>query len=258
MILLPKEHGAYGQLALPLITALSAVGPSPAGLLLAISAIGAFVAHEPALILLGLRGSRAQRELRALAIRWLAVAAVVSAVAGALAVIILDDRVRWATAIPLIPALLLGTATLLGREKSWYGELSAALAFAGLSVPVAMAAGASARTGTTIAVPFALQFISSTLAVRTVVLRVRGGGDPSAAAATRQSAIAVTVVGAACLAVLTARDILPAAALFAATPGLATAFIIAARPPHASRLRTVGWTLAAVSVLTGLILVVTV
>jgi len=64
MVLLPKEHGAYGQLALPIVTALSATAVSTPGLFLTASAVAGFLAHEPASILLGLRGSRVKRELR--------------------------------------------------------------------------------------------------------------------------------------------------------------------------------------------------
>jgi len=258
MVLLPKEHGAYGQLALPLLTACGATGPSTAGLLLIASAVGAFIAHEPVLVLLGLRGARARRELGAAAIRWLVVSAGVSALAGALAIATIAPGARWSLIVPLIPALVLAAATAQGREKSWYGEVSAALAFAGLAVPVAMASGGSLRTAATIAVPFALLFIASTLAVRTVILRVRGGGDAGTMTATRWGAFAVASVGAGVLASLTAGEVLPPSALAAAAPGLVTAFVIAARPPHPNRLRTIGWTLVALSVLTGLIVVVTV
>jgi hypothetical protein len=71
-VLLPKEHGAYGQLTLPLVTAIAAAGVSTAGLLLIAGAVAAFVAHESALILLGLRGTRARREHHGAAVRWLA------------------------------------------------------------------------------------------------------------------------------------------------------------------------------------------
>jgi hypothetical protein len=121
-----------------------------------------------------------------------------------------------------------------------------------------MAAGASPNAAAAVAVPFALLFITSTLAVRTVILRVRGGGNARAAAATRRSTFAVTAVGAGCLLWLTAVDVFPASTLVAATPGLLTALVITARPPQPTRLRTIGWTLVAVSVLTAAIIVASV
>ena len=68
---LPKEHGAYGQVAFPLATAFGVAGVSTDGLLLSATVIAGFLAHEPAAIVLGLRGSRAKRELGASAIVWL-------------------------------------------------------------------------------------------------------------------------------------------------------------------------------------------
>jgi uncharacterized membrane protein YdjX (TVP38/TMEM64 family) len=43
----PKEHGAYGQLAFPLVTAFAVAGIPPAAALTALAAVAAFVAHEP-------------------------------------------------------------------------------------------------------------------------------------------------------------------------------------------------------------------
>ena len=75
--------------------------------------------------------------------------------------------------------------------------------------------------------------------------------------ATRRSTFAVTGLGAAGLGWLAAAGVMPLAALTASAPGLVTVLVIAARPPRPTRLRTIGWTLVAVSVLTGTIVVVT-
>lgn len=53
MSLLPKKHGAYGQITFPLIAAFAVAGVSVGGLLMAAAVIAGFVAHEPASILLG-------------------------------------------------------------------------------------------------------------------------------------------------------------------------------------------------------------
>jgi hypothetical protein len=256
--LLPKEHGAYGQLTLPLVTALSVAGPSTAGLLMTVSAVAAFVAHEPVAVLLGLRGVRARRELRGAAIRWLAGSVGIAVAAGTSACLAIAGDVRWSVAVPLVPSVLLGIAMVQGREKSWYGELAAALAFAGLAVPVTMAAGASLNSAVAVTAPFVFLFVTSTLAVRTVILRVRGGGSPRAVIATRRTVFAIAGVGVACLGWLTAVDVLPGPTLVASAPGLLTALIIAVRPPAPTRLRTVGWTLVAVSILTAAIVIATV
>jgi len=254
---LPKEHGAYGQVTFPLVSAFGVAGVSTAGVLLSIAVISGFLAHEPAAIVLGQRGSRAKRELDASARAWLGCCVAIGLAAGLLAAARLDHVARWSLAVPVIPAAVLIVAMVNGREKSWFGEAAAALAFAGVSVPIAMAAGASTAVGVAIAIPFALLFTTTTLAVRVVILRVRAGGDPYAAAATRRATLVVSAVATVLIGVMTATGWLPTQVLVASAPGLLTAAIVAARPPAASKLRALGWSLVAVSILTTLIVIVT-
>ena len=247
IVLLPREHGAYGQLALPLVTALGAAGVTGPGLLLAASAVAAFIAHEPASILLGRRGGRARRTLGTAATRWLVTCGAIAAAAVTIAFVWLEEA-RWSLAVPAVPAVLLGAATIRGHEKSWHGEVAAAATFSAMAMPVAMAAGMPPRLAAAIALPFTLLFVAGTLAVRTVILRVRGGGDLRATSVTRRSTVAVTAGGGACLTLLCALGVLPLAALVAATPGLMVALAILTRPPQPTRLRPIGWTLVAVAV----------
>jgi hypothetical protein len=257
MMLVPREHGAYGQLALPLVTALGAAGLSTPALLLTVSAVALFVAHEPASVLLGFRGPRARRDLRPAAWRGLMAGAGLAVVAGSIGVLAMDAGTRWSLAVPAAPAALLGVVSIRGREKSWYGEVAAAATFAGLAMPVAMAAGAPTRDAAAIALPFAVLFVASTLAVRTVILRVRGGGAIRATCITRRGAVTVTVSGAACLAGLAIGGVLPPAPLVAAIPGLALTVGVVTRPPRPTHLRRIGWTLVATFVFAAAVLVVT-
>ena len=59
-VMLPREHGAYGQLLLPVLTAMAMGRPTLAAVALAASAAAAFVAHEPLMVLIGRRGARAR------------------------------------------------------------------------------------------------------------------------------------------------------------------------------------------------------
>jgi hypothetical protein len=258
MVALPKEHGAYGQLTLPLVTALAAAGVSTAGLMMTVAAVAAFVAHEPAAILLGQRGVRARREHSGTARRFLCACAATAALAGAASFLVMDHQHRWSLAVPLLPAGLLAVATVRDREKSWYGELAASLGFAGAAVPVSMAAGASLADAAAIAIPFALMFMTSTLAVRAVILRVRAGGNERATTTTRRSVFALTAAAVGILVWLATAEILSAATLLSASPGLLAACAISAYPPPAARLRTVGWTLVTVSVVTAVLVIGTV
>src|SRR5262245_48096696 len=119
---LPKEHGAYGQVAFPLVTELGAAGPPTAALLRPAGVIPGFLAHEPAAIVLGQRGTRIKRELGPSARKWLFSWLVIAIATGLAAVVRLDPFARWSLAVPGIPAVLLIAAMITGRDKSWYGE----------------------------------------------------------------------------------------------------------------------------------------
>ena len=56
--LLPREHGAYAELAFPLLTGVALGAPSLPVLALASAAVAFFLANEPVAILLGARGGR--------------------------------------------------------------------------------------------------------------------------------------------------------------------------------------------------------
>jgi hypothetical protein len=248
--MLPREHGAYGQIAFPLITAFGVAGLSAGGSLFAIAIVAGFLAHEPAAILLGLRGTRARREQQAAAARWAGACLVVAIAAAAAGVAMTSAPARWSFTLPIIPAVWLVLRMATGREKSWQGEVAAATAFPAAAVPICLAAGEPLRTGVAVAVPFALLFVAGTLAVRVVILRVRGGGDPRAAAATRRAVFTVAGVGTATLVGLAAASLIPSAVAAAAAAGLLIVTGIAAYPPSPLQLRSIGWTLVLLSFLT--------
>lgn len=255
--LLPREHGAYGQITFPLVTAFVVAGISPAGVLFAAAVIVGFLAHEPAAVVLGLRGRRLKRELGRSAMRWLALYLTIGAAAGVGALLTMDPADRWSLAVPIGPAVLLAVETIRGRDKSVQAEIVAAVAFSAAAIPVCMAAGATATDAAAVAIPFALLFAASTLAVRVVILRVRGGGNASAATATRRGAF--LLVGSAIVALVAAiaSDRLAPSVLAAAVPGLLIAAVVAASPPSPARLRTLGWSLIAASAVTAAIVVAT-
>ena len=194
MVFLPREHGAYGQLAFPLVTALVVSGGSvPAGLI-ALAVVGCFLAHESLLVLLGLRGARARREHRKLAGRWLSVLGVSAGGAAALALASLPASVWWPLLVPVIPTVPLVMAVVAGKEKTWPAEVGVSLAFSGAAFPVAMAGGATIATAATITAVFGLNFVLATLGVRKVILEIRGGGAPAAVASTRRAMLALACV----------------------------------------------------------------
>jgi hypothetical protein len=255
--LAPREHGAYGQIVFPFVTALAVNGVSAGGLLTGAALAAGFLAHEPAAVLRGLRGARAKAECGATAARWLAIWLGVAASAASAALLVMPPDARWSLAIPIIPAMAVIHAILAGREKSAPGEIAVALSFSTAAIPVSLAAGAPLARGAMVTLPFAALFIAGTLAVRLVIVRVRGGGSPHAARAARQTAFVACTTIALTLGALTAANQLPTALIAAAAPGLLTAIAIVVSPIQPCRLRAVGWTLIAASVATAAIVVAT-
>src|SRR5688572_9798586 len=99
--MLPREHGAYGQLLFPLTTALAIGRPGRAAFAWAAASALAFLAHEPLVVLAGLRGSRASRDDRQRARRWLAAYLTGAALLGSLALVWMPRDARLAVAAPL-------------------------------------------------------------------------------------------------------------------------------------------------------------
>lgn len=253
--LIPHEHGAYGQLLFPLIGAFAVSGPSVGGVLIALAAIAGFLAHEPALLLLGRRGPRAYRERRDAAQLWLWCCVGVGAVA-AVALVAYEGSALWPAGVPLVPGAALVTAVAARRDKSWYGEAAAALTFSGMAVPVCLFAGASVQTAAGVAMPFALLFVCATLSVHVVILQGRGR-EPRAARTTQAAALTVAMLSTAALAILARTSALAGHILLAAAPGLLTDATVALLPPKPTRLRDLGWALIGVSVLTTVLVVAT-
>lgn len=255
MNLFPKEHGAYGQVAFPLVTALAVSGVTVPALLLGAAVLAVFLAHEPLVVLLGFRGQRARRERAAVARLWLAVLGVTATSAAAIAFLFIPVSQRWALAVPAAAAVPAIAAVVTGREKTWPGEVAVSLAFSGAAFPMAIAAGAPRATAATIALVYALSFVLATFAVRVVILRARAGGHPAAVTASRRSVVllacgALAAFSAACVA-----ESLPWTALFASTPSVVVSLYLASNPPAPAKLRTVGWSLVAASTATLVVLI---
>lgn len=255
-LLLPKEHGAYGQMLFPLVTAVIVAGPHPASLLMAAAVIAGFLAHEPFMLLLGFRGVRAKREGQRDAASGLAIFGVLLVVTGVSAIVLMPGASRWSIALPLVPAFFLLIEAASGREKAWPAEVAVAVAFPLTSIPICMAAGAPFGIGAAIAAVFVVNFVLATLGVRVVILRVRAGGNLRAASATRNAVFTLAAIAlAAGVAALVARAA-PMLAVAALLPGLVSGVIVAWQAPPPSQLRVVGWRLVGMSSLIAAMLIV--
>ncbi len=164
----PKEHGAYAQLAIPLLTALAAGRPTLAAVAFVVSAASAFVAHEPAAVLLGIRGTRARREDGARARTWLAVSGAVAVATGGAGLL----RAKLALPFAIAALAAAGAAALLlseRKEKTAGGEIIAAAALAGAAAPAGAASGLSTWAILACWAAWSAQFAASTVAVHALI-----------------------------------------------------------------------------------------
>ncbi len=257
MSLLPKEHGAYGQMIFPLLTAMLVSGVSVGSLCFAIAVVAGFLVHEPVLVLLGLRGPRARRELGASAIWWVAGLTALLVVAGLAAVGWMAPAERFSVALPLVPAAYLFVAAITGKGKSIGAEVAVAIAFSLAAVPLALLGGPSLMAGAMVALAFTSNFVLATLAVRVVIAKVRGGGNPRQVAAMRRWVYGLAVAIVAACAAAASRGAIPWLPLIAIAPGVVAATWIATSPPPPARLKAVGWALVTTSAVVMLLLIVT-
>lgn len=165
----PKEHGAYAQLAIPLATALACGRPTIAALLFVIAACAAFVAHEPAAILLGARGTRARRENRARALHWLASSVAIAALTGLFAFALAPPDARLLAVAAFGLAAFAGLALYERKERTRGGEIVAAVALAGAAAPVGSACGLPIWIVLTCWAVWTAQFVVSTFAVHALI-----------------------------------------------------------------------------------------
>jgi hypothetical protein len=249
--LVPHEHGAWGQLLLPLACALLMGRRGPAALLLAAAVVLAFVAHEPLLVLLGQRGVRARAEDGPRARRWLAALSAAAAVAGAAGILLAPPAARLALLLPLALGGLVAWLVRRRLEKTVGGELAVAAALASAGAAVALAGGAAPAAVLAALLAWLAAFAASTLAVHAVLVRARskGGRDPGPLHAAGAALLGAAAAG------LAAAGLPLALPLAAAPPVLVSVAVCLLRIP-ARHLRPLGWTLAGASTATLLVLAI--
>lgn len=249
--MIPHEHGAYGQLAFPLVTALAVGRPGVAAAAFVAACVSAFLAHEPLLVLLGQRGGRAARERRTAAIGWLAVWGAIAIVTGIAAFATMPEPARHATVVPIVGAAVLAALIARGGERTTTGELLTAATLASLALPAAAAAYARPFAAHTCAAVFAASFAVVTLSVRAVIAARRLGDAPGA----RRIAGTSALVAIAALTGLAVNGVISRAGPWAALPSCAVGVWLVTALPSTRHLRTVGWLLVAASASAVVILV---
>jgi hypothetical protein len=220
--LFPREHGAYVQLAAPLLAAFAAFGATFASAMLAIAATSAFVANESLLVVLGHRGKRADK---ARARRWLAVLVPLAAIAGVAGLVMAPAPIA---ALVAIPALALVGFAWKKREHTLAGDLVAVVALTGAAVPVAMAAGASFESALHLWTIWSVGFAATVFAVHRVIARRRE-----------------IDIDAAVVAALAMSSPLSGAC----APLVMTSIAVVIMSPHARRLRRIGFVMLGASLI---------
>jgi hypothetical protein len=238
--LLPREHGAYAEVAFPLLTGLALGRLSAAQLLLVFATIAAFLAHEPVLVLVGERGNRARNQLRERSQRAAAVLLALVAVSGGLGWWTAPAGARLAVFLPLSLGALLIPLILSRREKTEVGELLVALTFSSVLIPVALAGGVGLRAAVIASVIWGVIFSLGTLTVRAVIARVKKSTNPG-----RPSyaiiALSLAAIGAAFL--LSMTNTLPMLAAAAVLPSALISLSCSLFEVHPRNLRAMGWSM---------------
>jgi YwiC-like protein len=235
----PREHGAYFQLGIPLLTASLRHAPSMAMVALTLAAGLAFLANEPLLVVLGHRGSR-MRDTEGRRARFrLAILAAGAAGLGGVGLALAPSGTILGAGLVAAPVAAMIALAWRRAQHTLVGEVIAAVALTGASVPVLAAGGTAPTAALAIWLGWSVGFASTVLAIHRVIARHKRPAS---------SIDRVTAVGLVAILVASIAAAWTCAALAIAVPLTALAAILVIAPPAASRLRTVGVAIVSASI----------
>jgi hypothetical protein len=247
--LLPKEHGAYAQLAFPLVTGMALAMPTLSTITLGLAGVAFFLANEPAAILLGGRGVRLRKKEGPRAkVRGESLSALGVALGG-LGVVTGWPSVWPSVLLPSLAGLFLVPLVLTGRQKTLPGEILVITTFTTLILPMAAASGVNPTRAALASAVWWVSFVLATLEVRAIKARHKGTALTLWTRWVPQITSGAVAAGAVLLALgqggypeLAG----PAAALL--PPALAT-FILSLFRVHPKYLKRVGWSVVVANTL---------
>ncbi len=239
----PKEHGAYGQLLIPLLVGLFSPVPTIASGLLALGAVAAFLAHEPVLVVLGHRGPKARRTLLEPARKRIVLLATVAVLAIAGGIALAPSALP---ALLLVSALGVGLSYLIHQrsEKTPLGEVLAASTLSGFGFVTGVAGKSTVGAAALVWLAWIIGFASATGAVHAVLGKHKRGER-------RSSLLMLTAASLLCMTLVW----LQAYTVLTCLPVVFIAWVVALVAPHPRHLKKVGWALVAATVTTALLMV---
>jgi hypothetical protein len=245
-MLIPREHGAYGQLTLPLITVVLAGHPGALTWAIAAAAACGFLAQEGLAVLAGRRGSRAAREQRRAAFQAAAVFGGACVTIGAGALLASPPLVRHAVIGAAALAAVVMAVVRARLERTLVGEALVSVALTVWCLPAGLAAGLGVRDAAGGWAVWSVSFAVATLGVRGLIARTRR--EPW-----RWLSAGAVIVGAAGWWVL--HRLALAGSVSAGLPlALAPAGVLSVAlwltPLRAHHLRRIGWTIVAAGLVT--------
>jgi len=215
--------------------------PVAASACLVVAAIALFVAHEPLLVMIGARGTRAKREHGSRALRHGLGWATVALASGLVGLWLGGEPVIRAALIPLGFAMVMTPIILRGSEKTLVGEIGAAVTLAAAATPVAVAGGLAFNPSLAVWGTWVVAFTANTAAVRWVISAHKDRRNRSS-------------IGAAAIVTTAAVVLATQSAVFlAAFPNVLLSWVLIVKPPNPRHLKRVGWTLLVGGLLTAAI-----
>jgi hypothetical protein len=214
-------------------------------LLLTIAVIAVFLAHEPALVLVGGRGGRAKRETSTHARRRLVWLVAVGLPAGLLGLCLASPPARLAALIPAALGALLAPLIFARREKTATGELLVAVTLSATMIPVAVAGDVSLAVSIAAAAVWAVAFSLGTITVRGIIARAKKKAEAGWAHVVAPALSATAIGLAVALAVVVGS---PRIAAVAVIPTALVSLVFGLVGIHPRNLRRLGWSLVASNV----------
>ncbi|MCA9075560.1 MAG: YwiC-like family protein [Planctomycetaceae bacterium] len=242
----PKEHGAYAILGVPLVTALLIVELTPVTALVSIATVAGFLAHEPWLILSGVRG-RLTREATPLASRALVVRLTIATACGAGAFWLSEPLVRLGMLVFVIFAAVEFALSSTGHGRTLVAQLMALAVLALPGAVVLLAGGVDFLTAAEFWLIWAVGRVATTVSVRSAIMRHKV--SPSGQALRIGDGLLVSA------GVISAVGIATGSLQWMATiPLILAAVALRIWSPHPRHLKRTGWSLLAVNVFAGIML----